>query len=119
MTVSDEDQERIRFLMEYIWTHQRENADMDRLAALAHMSKSKLKYTFRAMTGMTVAEYRTQERLRCVCDLLTESDLTVEEVGAAIGFSSISSFCRFFKEQLGQSPGNYRIRTRETEKNTC
>ena len=42
--------------------------------------------------------------------LLRGTSLTVEEVGSAIGFSSISYFSQAFKGQFGISPNAWRTR---------
>ncbi|MBQ3748612.1 MAG: AraC family transcriptional regulator, partial [Kiritimatiellae bacterium] len=41
---------------------------------------------------------------------LRDTSLTVEEVGSAIGFSSISYFSQAFKRQFGISPNAWRTR---------
>lgn len=108
MAISAEDQHSIEFLMQHIRDHLQDDENMEQLASLVHMSKSKLKYTFKGMCQMTVAEFRAKERTAKACRLLRETELPMEEVGRSVGFDSTSSFSRFFKDQNHQTPSNYR-----------
>lgn len=112
MTVSAEDQESIGMLMEHISDHLQDDENMDQLSNLVHMSKSKLKYTFKAISNMTVAEYVAIQRRSKACELLSGSDLSVEEIGRSVGFNSTSSFSRFFKDQTNLTPSAYRRHSR-------
>jgi len=40
--------------------------------------------------------------------LLTQTDLSVQEIGQRVGMLNVSSFIRSFKQQTGMTPGQYR-----------
>ncbi|MBQ3507303.1 MAG: helix-turn-helix domain-containing protein [Clostridia bacterium] len=43
------------------------------------------------------------------CRLLKETELSVSEIGAEVGFESFSSFYKAFIAQTGHTPSAYRI----------
>lgn len=108
MAISAEDRRSIEMLQQYICDHLQDDEKMDQLASLVHMSKSKLKYTFKGVCGMTVAEYRARQRTDKACGMLRKTDVTMDEIAQSVGFGSASSFSRFFKEQTNQTPTQYR-----------
>ncbi len=108
INVSPEDRESITALMDYIDAHLDGEMDQTTLANLVHMSKSKLKYTFKEVTGMTMSEYRGRHRERRACELLRQTQLPVADIAVSLGFSGASSFSRFFKSRLNVTPLEYR-----------
>ena len=42
-------------------------------------------------------------------ELLASSDLSVEEIGAKVGFFNRNTFGRIFKKYVGVSPGTFRV----------
>lgn len=55
-----------------------------------------------------LAEYRVREVCRRLTDLEHYGNLTVEAVGASVGFRSRSSFFNTFKRVTGMKPGEYK-----------
>lgn len=108
MAISAEDQHSIERLKQHIREHLQDDENMEQLAGMVHMSKSKLKYTFKGLCGMTVAEYRAKQRTERACALLLKTDLTMDMIAQCVGFGSTSSFSRFFKEQMHLPPSQYR-----------
>jgi transcriptional regulator GlxA family with amidase domain len=43
--------------------------------------------------------------------LLKQSRLSLEDIGAALGFAELSTFYRAFRRWTGAAPGEYRERT--------
>ncbi len=53
---------------------------------------------------MSFREYRTAHLLQRATWMLKESGLTVKQIGAGLGYPSLSSFCRFVHRSTGKSP---------------
>lgn len=106
--VSMDDRERIIMLQQYIAMNLSGTVHLDELARMAHMSKSKLKYTFKAVTGHTVGEYRDTIRLQNACRMLRETDSSISTISRELGFQTCSSFSRFFRREMNTSPVGYR-----------
>ncbi len=49
-----------------------------------------------------------QLKTRHAKDLLRGTELTISQIGAELGMSSLSAFSHFFQRQTGQSPSQYR-----------
>ncbi|MGI5154281.1 helix-turn-helix transcriptional regulator [Microbispora sp. CA-102843] len=84
--------------------------DLDRLAAVAGVSKFYFVRCFEAAYGETPMRYLTRRRLERAQDLLRFANLTVTEVCMAVGFSSLGSFSAKFRRMVGESPSEYRDR---------
>lgn len=92
----------------YINTHIQDDISIEILSKNAHLSKYHFCRRFKSMTGQTVMEYILKTRLTRALDLIRDTDLPIGEISDACGFSSISYFCRVFKEWSGTSPLKYR-----------
>ena len=63
---------------------------------------------FKQEYGVTPKEYADSLRLRTVKEMLAGSRKKVIDVAYQAGFSSLAAFNRFFKQQTGQTPTEYR-----------
>lgn len=52
--------------------------------------------------------YILKTRIVLAQTMLRKDNLTVSEVSSRCGFSSVSYFCRVFKEEIGVSPLKYK-----------
>lgn len=78
------------------------------VAASLKVSQSHLSRQFYAETGTKPMDYLTRARLDKAVDLLTAGERSVQEVGAACGFSSANYFSKFFKRHMGMTPVAFR-----------
>lgn len=62
---------------------------------------------FSAITGMLPKDYIKQVRLSKAAQLLKERQLTVAEIGYAVGYSAPSNFNSAFKAYFGKTPKEY------------
>ena len=88
--------------------------DMDTLASLMNMSRSRFYSRFKEITSETPSHYINSRRLGQACELLhARPDLSIAEISDTLGFNSQNYFCRRFKERYGVSPMQYRKNSRE------
>jgi AraC-like DNA-binding protein len=87
-----------------------EPLDLERLAAVAGVSKYHFARSFEAAYGETPIRYLTRRRIERAQDLLRAANLTVTEVCMAVGFASLGSFSTRFTQLVGESPTAYRDR---------
>lgn len=73
-----------------------------------NVSKSVLYKNFHAHLGCTVSEYIHTKRIERAMELITDTDLSIEEISQRVGFSSASYFSKIFKKQIGMSPLKYK-----------
>jgi transcriptional regulator GlxA family with amidase domain len=87
-----------------------EPLDLDRLAAVARLSKYHFHRLFTATYGVSPAAYVSRRRIERAQDLLRTTNLTVTEVCVAVGFSSLGSFSARFRAIVGETPSQFQAR---------
>ncbi len=82
--------------------------DIPGLIRASGLSRRHFFRMFKAQTGITPFEFIKRKRLREALLLLQESDLTVAEIGIAVGWPDAFYFSKLFKASIGMSPSKYR-----------
>ncbi|WP_341346915.1 helix-turn-helix domain-containing protein [Paenibacillus sp. FSL H3-0469] len=78
------------------------------LAKHAGVSKQHLIYIFNAETGVSPIEYFLRLKIQRAGHLLDLTELSIKEVGSAVGINDPYYFSRLFKRISGFSPSSYR-----------
>ncbi|QNA83092.1 AraC family transcriptional regulator [Sphingomonas sp. So64.6b] len=94
-----------------------ENWTVDRLAAIAGLSRSRFSYRFRELLSVSPARYILQWRLRLAASWLRNEYMSLSQVAEQLGYESDASFSRAFKRFMGVPPGAARARGRSLERN--
>jgi AraC-like DNA-binding protein len=84
--------------------------DIPALARVALVSEAHFIRTFRATFGETPHRYLQRRRVERAMALLRGTDRSVTDVCFAVGFSSLGTFSRTFREIVGRSPSEFRQR---------
>ena len=87
-----------------------EPLDVPTLARIAHVSEAHFIRTFRATFGETPNRYLQRRRVERAMFLLRSTDLSVTDVCMAVGFSSLGTFSRVFRDVVGEPPSACRRR---------
>ena len=82
--------------------------DVPALARIAHVSEAHFIRTFRATFGETPHRYLQRRRVERAMFLLRDTDRRVTDICLDVGFTSLGTFSRTFREIVGQSPLAYR-----------
>ncbi|MCU0374566.1 MAG: response regulator, partial [Chitinophagaceae bacterium] len=77
------------------------------LSTLLAMSQTVLYKKIKALTGMSVQDFIRNTRLKKAARLLLETDMHVNEVAFAVGYSDRKYFSKEFKKQYGKSPSEF------------
>jgi transcriptional regulator GlxA family with amidase domain len=88
-----------------------EPLDIAALARVARVSQAHFIRTFRATFGETPHRYLQRRRVERAMWLLRESDRSVTDICLDVGFNSLGTFSRTFREIVGASPVAYRRST--------
>ncbi len=81
------------------------NRPIDQLGRIAAMNRTKLRAMFKEVYGTTIADYRTELRMRHADELLqARPGLTVTEIAFEVGYSDASSFIVAYRRHFGRSP---------------
>jgi AraC family transcriptional regulator len=78
------------------------------LAALIGVSGRHLTRAFKQSTGQTVGAYVETVQLTRAKTWLTESDLTIKQIAARLGFAHAKNFSTAFYRATMQTPAAYR-----------
>lgn len=81
---------------------------LEAIAKTVSFSKSHLSAVFQNVTGMHFSNYVGRVRLEQGCRMLSETDMTNEQICYACGFRDVPSFYRFFQTHTGMTPLTYR-----------
>ena len=90
--ISAKDQEALQSLKHFLLQNYSAQVDLQRLAQMCYMSKSKLTYLFRMLYGTTIYEFI----------------LKISEIAALVGYERQSSFSAAFHQKTGITPNEFR-----------
>lgn len=93
----------------YIELHLHESLNIDELARIACMSRTKFFHEFKQHLGCSPIAYQSQTRLKHAAMLLKKGQ-QVTQVCFTLGFTNTSHFSRCFKKFYGLSPRQYKAR---------
>jgi len=78
------------------------------LAGIGGMSVNAYSRLFKDQTGYSPRKYLLRMRIEKACNLLHHSDLTIDQIASACGFSDRYYLTRIFTRTMNVSPGVYR-----------
>lgn len=93
--------------------------DVTALACVAEMSEAHFIRAFRAAYGETPHRYLQRRRVERAMFLLRDSERSITDVCFDVGFNSLGTFSRTFRDVVGVSPSTYRNRSERAAVPTC
>lgn len=107
--LGEEERDLLGRLNSYVEEHMSDNTlNVAEIAREAAMSRASLYSKVKAITGMGVAQYVEDLRIRRACRLLKETRKSVAEISEEVGFSTPNYFSMRFKQTVGISPLTFR-----------
>lgn len=80
------------------------------LAREACLSRSQFTRRFQAVNGLSPTQFVIQTRLERAAQLIRETDMTLTQIAAALGYPDLYFFSRQFKKRFGHPPSLLRKR---------
>jgi AraC family transcriptional regulator len=99
---------QLRRIDEYLNDSQGLAPTISNLARICQMSGSHLRRLFKETTGITIHDYVSDQRMKRSKAYLTDTNLSVKEISARLGFSQPTAFSYAFRKSVGTSPQRYR-----------
>lgn len=98
----------VKKAIDYIGLNLSRQITSSELAEVAGLAKSYFVQLFGSETGMTVKQYLAKKRCQEAAGLLLDSRLSVQQIGAYVGYADNNYFSKVFKANMGVSPQDYR-----------
>ncbi|MDR0541352.1 MAG: response regulator, partial [Dysgonamonadaceae bacterium] len=86
---------------------------VDELASELAFSRRQLSRKFQSIIGLSPGEFIHSVRLKRAAQLLKDSQYNISEISDRTGFGNIKYFNRYFKEEFGVTPTQYRLENRK------
>ncbi len=93
---------------EYIHTNYNQNITLKELCDLVNLNRTSLNQKFKQQFSCTCMEYLMYYRLKIAQELLSNTNMRIDEIAENCGFKYDTYFIRQFTEKVGISPASYR-----------
>lgn len=91
-------------IMNYIDSHIYSMESLSELSELTNYNYNYLSNFFKEVTGYTLMNYYRRRRLETAKQLLSENTLSITRIARLLGYSSVYTFSRAYKEYFGENP---------------
>ena len=99
---------RIRKALALLRAHPNKEVNMNELASRVGLSRSRFYDLFQLSTGRSPRAYLDMLCIASAISKLSSGSGKIADVSAELGFSAQSNFTRFFQQQVGIPPSEYR-----------
>ncbi len=106
-TYQAKDNDRIDTVFKYVFSHFKNEMQLDDVAKLVNMNKQAFCRYFKSRTQKTFVQFVNEVRIGHACKLLAEGDHPIAALAYECGFNSLSNFNRFFREIKLMTPRDY------------
>lgn len=96
-------------IYEYIDKHYKDSDFSAKMIAdYMEMSLPALSSYFKKEEGINISQYITAKKMTYITELLRTTNLSMSEIANLAGYASTSSFIRKFRQEMGDTPGEYK-----------
>ena len=106
-SISGEDS-TLRNILEFCTANYSEELSLEYVAEHLHLSRFHISRLFNQKLGLSFSDYVNKLRVRESLDLLRDPDKKIADISEEVGFGSIRTYNRAFKEIHGKTPLEYR-----------
>ena len=100
-------------VFEYIEANYKSDVTIEEISRVANFSKHYINKFFKKATNKTFARYINDVRIEKAQTLLKGSKQSISDIAYEVGFNSIKTFNRVFKQKVGCTPSEYRLKLSE------
>lgn len=98
----------VKQVLEYIDNNYYKSFTVQQLAEKFFISPNYISFLFKKFVGENCRNYVSKLRVAQACNLLENSNYSVQEIGEKVGYNDYFYFIRVFKSMKGISPSKYR-----------
>jgi AraC family transcriptional regulator len=106
------DRRRLSRVLDHIEANLEGDLTIDHLASIAYLSRFHFARAFKIAVGRSPHQYVSAKRLERAKALLIRGDQSLVDIALALNFSCQANFTRAFRQVTGQTPGEYRRRSK-------
>lgn len=99
---------RILMVVMLLESNSHKQIAIEDMARLVNLSAGRLAHLFKSEMQLSIQQYVTQLRLAKAKSQLESGFLSIKEIAASVGFSSVTRFVACFKNFAGATPAHYR-----------
>lgn len=100
--------------MGYIRRNSEKKFSLSEIAGSLYINRNYLARLFRKETGHTLLWYHNAVRCEKAGELLRQREMSISEIGEAVGYLSSAHFSHVFRKMTGLSPSEFRDNPSET-----
>ncbi|MBR0462043.1 MAG: helix-turn-helix transcriptional regulator [Erysipelotrichaceae bacterium] len=95
-------------IFKYIYSHISKDVSLKSLSEVFYMSESSISKYILDVTGLSYTNLVQEMRITKTVDLLTYTDMSLNDVAELVGFSDASHLIKVFTSRMNLSPSQYR-----------
>ena len=95
-------------IFKYIYSHMSHNLTLGKLSEVFYMSESAISKYIQDITGYSFSDLVNEMRITKTIDLLTYTDMSLNDIADFVGFSDASHLIKVFTPRMNLSPSQYR-----------
>ena len=107
-SISDTDKEAIKALVDLISQTLTKPLSIQQCSQYTCMSKSKLSFVFRQITGKTISELYQYLRIEKSKELFGTTGKSIEQIANIVGYRTHAAFSAVFRTETGITPSEYK-----------
>lgn len=107
-TITEISEEKLRRIIAFIEANFTADISREGLAAAVDMNPNYMSSMFKTFTGMKINQYINKLRIEDAAKKLTDKESKIIDVALSVGFESLTTFNRAFKEVMNTTPTEYR-----------
>jgi LacI family transcriptional regulator len=96
--------------VQFIRENSRKAIQVSDVVYAAELSRRGLEQRFRKVLGRSIHDEIRRCRIEQIAQMLVQTNLTISQIAAALGYSGIEKMSRYFRREKGMSPLAYRKR---------
>lgn len=91
-------------IIQYIESHVYEPITLDLISKKFHLSKEYISFLFKKETDKNISNYIIESKMNHALQMMSDSDMSLNEICENLGYNSYSYFSRCFKKTFNSSP---------------
>lgn len=111
-SATDKVNRNIAEILQYIRDNYNKNISLDMVAEKFFYNSTYLSRKLKTVLGKTFQEYLLQEKLQHAIELISDTNMSFEEIAGEIGYADKKQFYTMFKKNTGMTPGEMRKKIR-------